>query len=108
MKCRIFRVKIGKKFWFKERYQVADKPNRYKAVIDGRTYTIVGRKSQEHMKTVTELVDAELAELKKVTKNLKDEDRAILLAVNTKSEQVELQKKVIQLQEKLESLNAQI
>ena len=60
------------------------------------------------MKTVTELVDAELAELKKVTKNLKDEDRAILLAVNTKSEQVELQKKVIQLQEKLESLNAQI
>lgn len=85
---------------------MSGKPSRFKAVIDGRTYTIVGRKTQEHMKTVTDLVNDELNELKKLTQRLDNEERAMLLAINAKSEQLEMQKQVIQLQEELDNLRS--
>lgn len=81
--------------------RVSQKPSRFKTTIDGRTYTIVGRKTQEHIRTVSELLNDELSELKKVTHQLDREERAILLAINAKSEQLEMQKKVIELEEKL-------
>lgn len=84
---------------------MSQKPNRFKTTIDGRSYTIVGRKSQEHMSVVSDLINDELAELKKVTRNIDDEKRAILLAINAKSEQLEMQKKVIELEEKLKNLS---
>jgi len=84
---------------------VSNKPSRFKTTIDGRSFTIVGRKSQEHMHVVSDLVNDELTELKKVTRNLDNEERAILLAINAKSEQLEMQKKVIELEEKLKNLN---
>lgn len=96
--------KIIKKFWFKELFGVSQKPSRFKTVIDGRPYTIVGRKSQEHMRTVTELINDELSELKKVTRNLDNEERAVLLAINAKSEQLEMQKRVIELEEQLNNM----
>lgn len=80
---------------------MSQKPSRFKTTIDGRTYTIVGRKTQEHIRTVSELLNDELSELKKVTHQLDREERAILLAINAKSEQLEMQKKVIELEEKL-------
>lgn len=84
---------------------MSNKPSRFKTTIDGRSFTIVGRKSQEHMRVVSDLVNDELTELKKVTRNLDNEERAILLAINAKSEQLEMQKKVIELEEKLKNLN---
>lgn len=84
---------------------MSNKPSRFKTTIDGRSFTIVGRKSQEHMRVVSDLVSDELTELKKVTRNLDNEERAILLAINAKSEQLEMQKKVIELEEKLKNLN---
>lgn len=80
---------------------MSQKPSRFKTEIDGRPYTIVGRKSQKHMQVVSELVNDELSELKKLTRNLDREERAILLAINAKSEQLEMQKRVIELEEKL-------
>lgn len=84
---------------------MSNKPSRFKTTIDGRSFTIVGRKSQEHMRVVSDLINDELTELKKVTRSLDNEERAILLAINAKSEQLEMQKKVIELEEKLKNLN---
>lgn len=84
---------------------MSNKPSRFKTTIDGRSFTIVGCKSQEHMRVVSDLVNDELTELKKVTRNLDNEERAILLAINAKSEQLEMQKKVIELEEKLKDLS---
>lgn len=84
---------------------MSNKPSRFKTTIDGRSFTIVGRKSQEHMRVVSDLINDELVELKKVTRSLDNEERAILLAINAKSEQLEMQKKVIELEEKLKNLS---
>lgn len=84
---------------------MSNKPSRFKTTIDGRSFTIVGRKSQEHMRVVSDLINDELTELKKVTRSLDNEECAILLAINAKSEQLEMQKKVIELEEKLKNLS---
>lgn len=81
-----------------------ERKSRFRTKIDGNTYTIVGPKSQKHMKTVADLVSEQLDSLKSITNGLDSEKRAVLLAINTVSEQVELQKKVIELEEKIESL----
>lgn len=74
---------------------------RYKAVIDDKTYVIVGPKSTEHMETVSQLVNEQLDQLKALTRGLDAESRAILLALNTVSEQIELQQKISRLEEQL-------
>lgn len=81
-----------------------ERKSRFRTKIDGNTYTIVGPKSQKHMKTVVELVSEQLDSLKSITNGLDSEKRAVLLAINTVSEQLELQKKVIELEEKIELL----
>ncbi|MCC5894632.1 MAG: cell division protein ZapA [Alkalibacterium sp.] len=77
---------------------------RYKATINGESYTIVGPKSQEHMKTVAETVDEQLLQVKEMTKGLSSEKQAILLAINTVSDQLSLQKELEDLKEKMEQL----
>ena len=37
---------------------------RYKAIIDGQTYTIIGHESKEHMVLVVRLVNEQLNEIK--------------------------------------------
>lgn len=74
---------------------------RYKATIDGESYTIVGPKSQEHMKTVAETVDEQLNQLKELTKGLSSEKRAILLAINAVSDQLSMQKELVDIKEKM-------
>lgn len=74
---------------------------RYKATIDGEIYTIVGPKSQEHMKTVAETVDEQLNQLKELTKGLSSEKRAILLAINAVSDQLSMQKELVDIKEKM-------
>jgi len=81
-----------------------ERNSRFRTKIDGNTYTIVGPKSQKHMKTVSELVSEKLDSLESITNGLDSEKRAVLLAINTVSEQVELQKKVIELEEKIDFL----
>ncbi|GAA0481319.1 hypothetical protein IRB23SM22_16150 [Alkalibacterium sp. s-m-22] len=77
---------------------------RYKATIDGESYTIVGPKSQEHMKTVAETVDEQMKQLKELTKGLSNEKRAILLAINAVSDQLTMRKELEDIKKKLEHL----
>ena len=87
---------------------MSEKPSRLKAEINGKDYTIVCLKPQKDMQVVVEIIQAELAELKKLTHKLDDERRAMLLAINAKSEQLELEKEVIQLRDQLQQLQEKL
>ncbi len=62
---------------------------RFKAVIDGQSYTIVGNRSEAHMQAVTELMNKQLAQLKKLAPDMSKEEASILLAFNAISDQLE-------------------
>lgn len=81
-----------------------EEKSRYKAVIDGETYTIVGPKSQKHMQVVAETVDEQLTQLKVMTKGLDKEKRAILLAINAVSDQLAMRKELEDIKEKLKQI----
>ncbi|WKN28529.1 cell division protein ZapA [Apilactobacillus kunkeei] len=51
------------------------------------------------MKTVTELMNRQLVQLKEMSPDINDEDAAILLAFNAFSEQIKLQEKLNELTE---------
>ncbi|MFC6255068.1 cell division protein ZapA [Secundilactobacillus hailunensis] len=62
---------------------------RFKAVIDGQSYTIVGNQTEAHMRAVTELMNQQLAQLKKLAPDMTQEEASILLAFNAISDQLE-------------------
>lgn len=61
---------------------------RFKAVIDGQSYTIVGNRSEAHMRAVTSLMNQQLNQLKKLAPDMSKEEAAILLAFNAISDQL--------------------
>lgn len=62
---------------------------RYKAVVDGKTYTIVGNRSEGHMKAVTDIMNEQLEQIKKLAPQTSKEEAAILLAFNAISDQLD-------------------
>lgn len=80
---------------------------RFKATIAGKTYTIVGPRSEAHMRVVAETVDEQMQELIRMTKGLDNEKRAMLMAINAVSDQLEMKKKVTELEEKIAQLEKQ-
>lgn len=66
--------------------------SRFKASINGKTYTITGQHSVEHMRAVVAILNNELNEIKKVKPDLSSEDAAILLAINAMSQKVDQEK----------------
>ncbi|SFC14886.1 cell division protein ZapA [Alkalibacterium subtropicum] len=77
---------------------------RFKATIDGETYTIVGSKPEKHMRVVAETVDEQLTQLKEMTKGLDKEKRAILLAINAVSDQLAMRNELNEWKEKYKQL----
>ncbi|KPN80131.1 Stimulator of FtsZ polymerization and component of cell-division Z-ring [Apilactobacillus kunkeei] len=76
-----------------------DTNQRFKASIGKKNYTFVGKSSSDHMKTVTELMNRQLVQLKEMSPDINDEDAAVLLAFNAFSEQIKLQEKLNELTE---------
>lgn len=62
---------------------------RFKAVIDGKNYTIVGNRTEAHMQAVSDLMNKQLAQLKKLAPDMSREEASILLAFNAISDQLE-------------------
>ncbi|KRM74659.1 cell division protein FtsZ [Secundilactobacillus collinoides] len=62
---------------------------RFKAVIDGQSYTIVGNKTEAHMQAVTELMNQQLDQLKKLAPSMTKQEAATLLAFNAISDQLD-------------------
>ncbi|CAM3033407.1 cell division protein ZapA [Lactiplantibacillus plajomi] len=71
---------------------------RFKAEIDGKTYTIIGTASDRHMQTVTRMMNEQIDELKKLAPNLSDQQVATLLAFNAISDQVDKQAELLKMQ----------
>lgn len=64
--------------------------HRFKAVIAGKTYTIVGQATDEHMRAVTEVLNEQFTQLKQLSPNMSKEDSAILMAFNAVSDQLKM------------------
>lgn len=64
--------------------------HRFKAVIAGKTYTIVGQATDEHMRAVTEVLNEQFTQLKQLSPNMGKEDAAILMAFNAVSDQLKM------------------
>lgn len=77
---------------------------RIKVTIDEKSYTIVGNKSNAHVNLVAETVNQQLTEIKSLSNTLSKEEQAMLIAINAVSEQIEIHKKMIQLEEELSRL----
>lgn len=75
---------------------------RYRATIQGKDYTIVGTKSDEHMDVVIDTVNEKIDQLKAMSNQMTNEEAAILVAINAVSEQVDMQEK--QLNHQLDSI----
>lgn len=71
---------------------------RFKAKIDGHTYTIIGTASDRHMQTVTRMMNEQIEQLKKLAPDLSDQDVATLLAFNAISDQVDKQAELLKMQ----------
>ncbi|AYJ39114.1 cell division protein ZapA [Lactiplantibacillus paraplantarum] len=71
---------------------------RFKAEIDGHTYTIIGTASDRHMQTVTRMMNEQVTQLKKLAPDLSDTEIAMLLAFNAISDQVDKQAELLKMQ----------
>ncbi|KAF1295703.1 cell division protein ZapA [Enterococcus sp. JM4C] len=77
---------------------------RYKAVIAGQTYTIIGQESKRHMDLVTKLVNDQLNEIKQMSPQIDNEQASILLAVNALSDQLKKQERLLKLEKQVSEL----
>lgn len=84
--------------------KVALEKSRYKAVIDGKSYTIIGTKNKQHMDLVNQLVNDQLKEIHQLSPAINQEDAAILLAINAVSDQLTKQTKILQLEKEVAEL----
>lgn len=80
---------------------------RLKVEINEKEYTIVGDKSTAHVKLVTDTINKQIEELTSLSSNLSKEEQAILMAVNAISDQIDMHKKMIELEEQVALLKQQ-
>lgn len=67
---------------------MAERKRRFKAVIDGKEYTIIGPGTTADFEAVTALLNQRLAALREAAPKMTKEDAAVLLAFNVLSDQV--------------------
>ena len=87
---------------------MSQKKQRYRATIAGKTYTILGTKSHQHMYSVIKLLNEQWSELSEVAKDCSNEEKAILLAINAVSLQLEKQKELMTLEEENQQLKKNV
>ncbi|MDE1549247.1 cell division protein ZapA [Jeotgalibaca caeni] len=85
-----------------------EEKRRFKTTIAGRTYTIVAKKSQEHLQAVSEITNQTILQLKEAMPSLDIEQRSILVAVNTISENLTKQAEIDALKEENAALEKKI
>lgn len=86
---------------------MAEQKRRFKVVINGKSYIIIGDATDAHIQAVTQLVNEQLKQIKSLVPNLDDEQAAILLAINTVSDQLKQQATIEQLEKENKQLKQQ-
>ncbi|SMS14619.1 cell division protein ZapA [Levilactobacillus zymae] len=69
---------------------MTEQTHRFKAVIAGKPYTIVGQATDDHMRAVTTLLNEQFKQLKQVSPDISKEDAAVLMAFNAISDQLKM------------------
>ncbi|WP_125545860.1 cell division protein ZapA [Levilactobacillus lindianensis] len=69
---------------------MTEQTHRFKAMIAGKTYTIVGQATDEHMRAVTTVLNQQFEQLKTLSPKMSKEDAAILMAFNAISDQLKM------------------
>ena len=69
---------------------MTEQTHRFKATIAGKTYTIVGQATDEHMRAVTTVLNQQFEQLKTLSPKMSKEDAAILMAFNAISDQLKM------------------
>ncbi|WP_172189375.1 cell division protein ZapA [Lentilactobacillus kribbianus] len=64
---------------------------RFKTKIGKKNYVLVGEGTEEHMQAVSKLLNEQLEQLTKATPGASNDDRAILLAFNAISNQLDME-----------------
>ena len=81
--------------------------NRYKAIVAGQTYTIIGQESKQHMDMVTALVNEQLNEIMSLSPGITQEKATMLLAINAVSDQLRKQEALMKLEKQQNTLEGQ-
>lgn len=81
---------------------------RYKAVVAGKPYIIVGKESHYHMDIVIQLANEQLETIMKNTPQLSTEQAAVLLALNTLSVQIKQQETILDLKKDISDLEDEL
>lgn len=81
---------------------------RYKAVVAGKPYIIVGKESHYHMDIVNSLTNEQLDAIMKNTPQLTTEQAAVLLALNTISVQIKQQETILDLKKDISDLEDEL
>lgn len=77
---------------------------RYKVTINKETYVVISDKTDEHIKTASELVNEQFVQLKSLSEDMSDKDVAILLALNTVSKQIDLEQTILKMKKRVRQL----
>lgn len=88
-------VSVGGTFGVAER-------NKVTVTINKRSYTIVGKEPEEHVKLVARLVDEKMQEIHESNKHLDSTKLAVLTALNTMNEYIKLKEEHEELLKMLE------
>ena len=82
--------------------------SRVKAVISGKSYTIIGKKSQQEMQSIVRVLQEQLDQITRVSDKLSNEEVALLAAINAISNQFEKQEEVVALKKRVEQLEKEV
>ncbi len=85
-----------------------EEKKRYKANIAGKTYTIIGKESHFHMDMVSDLANEQIEMIKQQGPTLTTEQVAVLLAINTISNQVKQQEIIVSLKKERDYLEKEL
>lgn len=81
---------------------------RYKVTINKETYVVISDKSDEHIKTASELVHEQFLQLQALSTDMSDKDVAILLSLNTVSKQIELEQQMLKMKKRVRQLENEL
>lgn len=73
---------------------MTDDKRRFKTTIAGRNYTILAKKPEMHLKTVSELVNGKIKQIKEAIPTLDVEQQSVLVTINAISETIEKQEEI--------------
>ncbi|MGP6139642.1 cell division protein ZapA [Jeotgalibaca sp. A127] len=83
---------------------MSEEKRRFKTIIAGRPYTILANKPEEHLKTVSEIANDKITQIKAAMPELDIEQRSVLVAVNAISDAISKQVEINELKQRISEL----